>query len=161
MDYGSLEVEIADYLNSKINIGVTKANELTTCVPMPETEADFKRQFIGQRVTVCFSEEKPDKTKSTNYQGQPLLVTFSVLVEAKLLRGERGVYQLVEKLKSLLIGYALTDCGDFGLTNHQYVDNEQGIFKHVLEFQCSALRVQDVSGAEVGEHDFTGLVITD
>jgi hypothetical protein len=161
MDYGTLEVEIADYLGSKINTGVTNPTLHTACVPLPEMEADFKKPFIGRRVTVCFSEEKPDKTKSTAYQAQSLMVTFSCLLEAKLLRGERGIYQLAEKVKSILIGYSLTDCGDLALTNHQFVDDEQSIFKHVLEFQCTALRAQDVSGAEVGENDFTGLVITD
>ena len=161
MDYGQLEVELADLLTAKINEGVTDPRQQTICVPLPEDEDAFDKPVIGRRVTIGFSEEIPDRTKSANYIGQSLLVKFSVLLECRRLRGEGGIYALAEKVKSILIGYKPTDCGDLWHSNHQFVDDDRGIFKHVLEFQTTSLRAQDVDGAEVGENNFTGLIINE
>ena len=161
MDYGVLEVEIAGHLNIHLNKGVDIEEEKVDCQAIPEAEIDYKKHYIKNKVTVAFSEEKADPTNSTFAIGQAVTVTFSILIESKLLRSAKGIYPLAERIKKILVGFRPTDCAKMWYTTQQFVDNERDIFKHVLEFQTKTFRVEDMDEKEPGEHDFKDLIINE
>lgn len=139
MDFGAIETQISDYLNTKIvdaNINI---------IPIPEDDVEIQPGFGKRQIIVAFSSEEADPDENTSVVLQDVTITFSILLQGKLLRGETGLYPLAENVKKALIGFIPTDCRKLTYSNHRFVKNDKKIFEYVLDFKTISTRVEDVS----------------
>lgn len=107
MNYGALELDIVDKLAGlTADFGV----EVVAC---PETEAQFKTPTVNPRVTVSYSlsdfmgNKNGNKAQSNAFDGsiQEEHVEINIELQARTLRGDGGIYNLIEATKKLLLGY--------------------------------------------------------
>lgn len=137
MDFGAIEIEIAAFLNTKI---VAADIEI---IPIPEEDVEIKPAYGKRKVIVAFASEEADPDENTSVVSQDVNITFSILLQGKLLRGDAGVYPLAEAVKLALTGFTPTDCRKLTYSSHRFVKNENKIFEYVLDFKTISTRVED------------------
>lgn len=98
MTYQELEQAVAALLNPLSEQGFRVD-------PMPERLADLnlKRHEKGA-VTIFYEESNFEDSKSIDFIVQPERVHLLLICSAPQLRGEFGLYELIRKIKALLIG---------------------------------------------------------
>lgn len=154
MNYGTAEQEIVNRLNTFIaDQGKTAFYE---AVLMPETEqqyTEFYSKFTKARVVVQYIDSQYDPGRSTGTMVQEERVRFRLTYEAKKLRGDGGIHNLMELSKLALVGYKLSDSDRIAVAKYGLLEFEQGAWQPYLEFECKTLNVQledDNTGPALG-----------
>jgi hypothetical protein len=142
MDYGALEIEIANRLQQKLQPQGFDA------IPLPETQAEYSKPFTNGRATVAFTSAKLDDPQSTGEISQYLVVTFSLSLQSRFLRGEKGIHKLSQLVKQYLLGFRPTDCDRLYHESHEFVRYEDGVWEHVMDFEAKTLWVQGIDDGE-------------
>lgn len=137
MDFGVVEVEIAEYLIEKIN------DNSVNIIPIPEKEGEILPPPGKRQIIVAFAMEDSDPNNNVSFIQQDSNVTFTILLQGKLLRGETGLYKLAERVKSALQGFTPTDGREMSFINHKFIKNEKGVFEYALDFKTETTRVAD------------------
>ena len=119
------------------------ATESIEVIALPETEKDFKRGIDDARITVAFNGAEWQKNTTTDKISQTLVVTTGVVVQARFLRGEKGVYQLFDNVRKLLIGYAPTGCYGLYVKSFDLFSDEEETFTFVAFLDCETFSVED------------------
>jgi hypothetical protein len=138
MDYGALEIEIANRLQQKLQAQGFDA------IPLPETQAEYSKPFTNGRATVAFTNAKLDDPQSTGEISQYLVVTFSLSLQSRFLRGDNGIHRLSQLVKQYLLGFRPTDCDRLYHVSHEFVRYEDGVWEHVMDFEAKTLWVQGI-----------------
>jgi len=138
MDYGALEIEIANRLQQKLQPQGFDA------IPLPETQAEYSKPFTNGRATVAFTSAKLDDPQSTGEISQYIVVTFSLSLQSRFLRGEKGIHQLSQLVKQYLLGFRPTDCDRLYHVSHEFVRYEDGVWEHVMDFEAKTLWAQGI-----------------
>ena len=143
MNYGTAEQEIVDRLTAFIaERGKAAFYEASL---MPETEqqyAEFYSKFTKARIVVQYVGSQYDSGNSTSMTVQEETAKFRLTFEAKKLRGDGGIHNLMEISKLALIGYKLSDSDHMTVTKYGLLEFEQGAWQPYLEFECKTLNVQ-------------------
>ena len=139
MDFGAVEQQIATHLLTKI----TDAD--IDIVAIPEEDIEVAPRFGRRKIIVAFISEESDPDENISIVSQDVNITFAVLLQGKLLRGENGLYPLAERVKKALIGFTPNDCRKLTYSSHKFVKNENKIFEYVLDFKTISTRVEDIS----------------
>jgi hypothetical protein len=154
MNYGTAEQEIVSRLTAYIaEEGKTAFYEAAL---MPETEqqyTEFYSKFTKARVVVQYVDSQYDPGSSTGMMVQGERVRFRLTYEAKKLRGDGGIHNLMELSKLALVGYRLSDSDRISVAKYGLLEFEQGAWQPYLEFECKTLNVQlgdDNSGPALG-----------
>jgi len=142
MDYGALEIEIANRLQQKLQPQGFDA------IPLPETQAEYSKPFTNGRATVAFTSAKLDDPQSTGEISQYLVVTFSLSLQSRFLRGEKGIHQLSQLVKQYLLGFRPADCDRLYHVSHEFVRYEDGVWEHVMDFEAKTLWVQGIDDGD-------------
>ena len=145
MDYGALEIEIAERLKQKL------LPQGFDAIPLPETQAEYSKPFTNGRATVAFTGAKLDQPQSTDEVSQYLIVTFSLSLQSRFLRGEKGIHQLSQLVKQYLLGFRPTDCDRLYHVSHEFVRYEDGVWEHVMDFETKTLWVQGIDNEDEDE----------
>ncbi|MBL7718956.1 MAG: hypothetical protein JNL72_08980 [Flavipsychrobacter sp.] len=145
MDYGTLEIAIAERLQQKLQTQGFDA------IPLPETQAEYSKPFTNGRATVAFTTARLDKPQSTDEVSQHLVVTFSISLQSRFLRGEKGIHQLSRLVKQYLLGFRPQDCGRLYHVSHEFVRYEDGVWEHVMDFETKTLWVQEIDNEDEEE----------
>jgi len=138
MDFGAIEQQITDHLLTKI----TDAD--VDIIPVPEEDTEVAPRFAKRKIIVAFASEEAEPDENINTVVQDVNITFAVLLQGKLLRGEKGLYPLAERVKKALIGFTPDDCLKLTYSAHKFVKNENKIFEYVLDFKTISTRVEDI-----------------
>lgn len=132
-------------------------------VPRPESQAAYVRNGEGYRITVSYRESRfrngdrsNDVARSRTIGGMALqdeFLYFDVIIEARRIRGDAGLYSLIQAVKALLLGYKLPTSGKLyfdpeGVIGPQ-LDEKNSIWLARLTFISEAAAVEDTEG-EVG-----------
>lgn len=145
MDYGALEIEIAERLKQKL------LPQDFDVIPLPETQAEYSKPFTNGRATVAFTGAKLDQPQSTGEVSQYLVVTFSLSLQSRFLRGEKGIHQLSRLVKQYLLGFRPTYCDRLYHVSHEFVRYEDGVWEHVMDFETKTLWVQGIDNEDEDE----------
>lgn len=137
MDIEIAESEIVAHLITKI----TGVNLLI--IPLPETEDGFVVPFGKVQIIVAFTSEEPTSTRSISAVAQDVTQTFSILIQAKKLRGERGVYAFAKLVKKFMSGFALSHGNPMVYSGQKFVNNDRDIFEHVIEYKTTGMVIQE------------------
>lgn len=140
MNYGILETDIVARLNQYF-IDNSVSN-LFEAVEIPENEGDYRKAFTKSRATVQYLESDFDPSSSVNQVVQEEKVRFRVSFEARKLRGEGGIYQLMDLVKKSLIGYRPPNCERVTVYRYTVINFEQNLWQPALDFQTRAINVQ-------------------
>jgi hypothetical protein len=144
MDFGEIEIEISEYLAIKI---------LETDVvfaPIPEEETEVRPGYGKRNAFVAFALEDADADTNMGPVEQNTDITFSVLLQGKLLRGATGLYKLAEQVKDVLNGYRPANCRELIYSSHKFVRNDNKIFEYIVNFKTQGTRVQDITEDTTG-----------
>lgn len=156
MNYGDLEIAIEDRLNAYF--AEKNIIHLYEAAVMPGTTAEakkFENDPMKARVVVEFRDSKPSPSKSIGIVSQDESVIFRLSFEYRKIRGEGGLYGLMEQTKYALIGWRLPGCD--ALTYLKYGTEElEGVQLPYFEFECTATNVQAFSNYEEEEEILIG-----
>lgn len=116
-------------------------------VKLPENQTDFKRPFAKGKYTVSYKSSKWKNPQSTFEISQEEELTFEIAIQARTLRGAKGVYNLLKVLKAALIGFRPAHCEkmyavESGMTGVSETLND-GVWTYVALFACKSLTVED------------------
>lgn len=143
MNYGTAEQEIVNRLTAFI-AGQGKSDFYEAAL-MPETEqqyTEFYSKFTKARVVVQYVDSQFDSGSSTGMMVQEERVRFRLTYEAKKLRGDGGVHNLMELSKLALVGYRLSDSDRISVARYGLLEFEQGAWQPYLEFECKTVNAQ-------------------
>lgn len=143
MNYGAAEQELVNRINAFISDeGKTAYYEAAL---MPETEhqfAEFYSNWTKARAAVQYVDSEYDSGRSTGIMVQEEKARFRLTYETRKLRGDGGLYNLMELTKLALIGYKPTDGDRMTVYKYGMLEFEQGAWQPYLEFECNVLNVQ-------------------
>lgn len=142
MDYGSIEIEIAERLKTKLQPNGFDA------MALPESQAEYSKPFTNGRATVAFTTAKADPPQSTGEISQHLVVTFSISLQGRFLRGDKGIHRLSRLVREYLLGFRPTDCDRLYHVSHEFVRYEDQVWEHVMDFECRTLWAQVATDEE-------------
>lgn len=138
MNYETAETEIADKLKTNATL-----ISIADVFVLPDDVADYKTPTIKGLVTTVFLGEKFDSNQSIGQASQHSTVTFNISVQARKMRGSKGIYVIAEEVKKTLEGFAPSDCGILTLSEHDFSGYQNDVWEHSLTFSCRSLRVQE------------------
>lgn len=139
MDFGLVEIEIVDLLNTKIT------DPDVEVVALGENDADYTRPFGKSTATVAFSTEEPSPTSSSlDIVNQETTVIFSVLIQSRNIRGEKGIYYVANLVKKYLIGYQPQDGDAFKYAGMRFEQKVKNGFEYSLDFRTRGMAIQEV-----------------
>lgn len=138
MNYETAESEIVDRLKTSDAL-LTIADVFV----LPDDVAAYKTPKEKGLVTVAFLGEKYDDNQSIGQVSQHSTVTFNVAVQARLMRGTKGVYAISELVKLALVGFSPSDCGVLSLSAHDFAGYQNDVWEHSITVSCRTLRTQD------------------
>lgn len=140
MDYGVAEIEIAGRLNAWFS-----ENDLSDkfeATPVPETveeveywKANMRRGMIG----VEYSDSNYDPDNGLDAVRVEERARFRLVYQAPRLRGELGVWRLIEHSKKAVIGFRPSDGGGLYPVKFGAYQAEQNGFQFYLDFECRTL----------------------
>lgn len=143
MNYGTGELEIVERLN--IKFAEKNVATLYEAVLMPETEQQFQafyQNFTKARVAIQYIDSSYQPSVSIGIVTQYELVRFRVSFEARKLRGEGGLYNMMELVKLFLIGYRLSNADGLSCVKYGLLEFEQNSWQPYLEFECKTLNAE-------------------
>lgn len=147
MQYEQLENDIVTRLTPAI-AGVD-------VLALPDKQSDFSKPFKSGRITVCYKGSKYGKVLSTNRLSQQETPEFEIMIEARLLRGPAGVYAFLERVKSLILGYKLTNTDKVYLVD-QTIITGQGpeTFMFTMAVACTLLVTEEYETPDNYDNEF-------
>ncbi len=140
MNYGTLETDITTRLNNYFTS--QNVENLYEAVELPENVEEYRKAFSKARATVQYLESDFDPSTSINQVVQEEKVRIRVTFEARKLRGDGGLYSLMDAVKKALIGYKPPNCERLTIFRYTLLDFEQNLWQPALDFQCRTINVQ-------------------
>lgn len=138
MNYEQAESEIVAKLSED-----TALVDIADITILPDDVAEYKTPTVKGLVTVVFLGEKFDNNQGIGDISQHSTVTFNVGIQARKMRGAKGVYAISEEVKKTLLGFAPTDCGILTLSEHDFSGYQNDVWEHSITFSCRSLRTQE------------------
>lgn len=143
MNYAKLEDAIIQRLEPLRALGFE-------VVALPDRDSEYERPFKFGRVTVAyknsiFSEDghNPKPTIfSTNEIVQKETAELEIIIQARVLRTEKGVHWLKHAVTKQLVGYMPDSWGRLYVREYRFVEHADGIFTYALTLFTSGLVVQ-------------------
>lgn len=108
MNYGTLETELVTRLTAYFL--ANHLEDLFEAVAIPQNEAEMQRPFQKSKVTVQYFTSAYQPTKMLGGAVQSETITIKLLFETRNLRGDNGLYNLMEYAKRCLLGYKPANC---------------------------------------------------
>lgn len=129
--YASLSVRLGSVFNPEI-------------VKLPENEKEFSKAMAEARITVAYVASSGADIISTSEVVQEELVEIVVLIESRKLRGNTGVYALLQNNLLALLGYA-PDFKSFqmSLKQQERLQKEDDINRFSQTFRVKKFLVTD------------------
>lgn len=116
---------------------------------LPEGNAQYDLGLKNPIAYVVFVGSQADPSNSTYVVSQPRRLKFHVECHSRYLYDTdsiKGLHTLRDVIEQALIGFRPVDCQPLYLIQDDSVKTEDGIWVHVLQFECQSMLVQkDVS----------------
>ena len=142
MNIETTEDDIVTRLQVKLS-----AETDVTVLAIPEDDVEIQPDFGKRKIIVAFASEEAQPDGNTSVVAQDTDITFSVLLQGKLLRGDTGLYNLAAKVKLALVGFRPTDCQQLTYSSFKFVRNDKKIFEYLLDFKTVGVVVEDTEEA--------------
>lgn len=163
--YDQLEDEIVDRLTATVD-------DVAAVAPLPETEEKIKNAVDAavdnNKVMVLVAYTGSDFGPSTSASAVNQEESMSVLLnlQSNLLRGEKGIYNVIRLIKNSLLGYQTAGGGRLKMKSIDFDDRDekQAIFSYNVVFTVTKLQAQILSDGEdntSGKPSLTQTTFTD
>ena len=118
-------------------------------VPLPQKSAEFKNPDERPRITVAYGGSEFPAMKSTNESRQDENVTVLINITSRLLRGDVGIYSIIEKVINALLGFRLSNIDRLLLKSIEFDNRDESttIFSYNVTMIGKKLRIQILSDA--------------
>lgn len=153
MNFEILENELVYRLESLIKTGTeivegspVEYSEVEV-IAMPENTDEFQRTTRTARITVAFNGLRAKGDEPTLTGGfQDNILTFAIVIQSRLLRGETGAYSLYDQVNKLILGYRLSSCEPLVGRTFELISDEDDIFTFIAFYECSKTSVMQDNG---------------
>lgn len=143
MNYGLVEEEISQRINYKFN-------ELDLCekffaAPMPDTEKeakDFERQIQKTRVAVEYIDSDFSANSGMGAVRQEETAKFRLLFDGRKMRGEDGLFSMMDYVKKFIVGFAPSNGDAFTISAFGKLHFEPGVWMPYLDVETKTMNVQ-------------------
>ena len=142
MDFEVVENEIVACLVEKV------ADDNVNIIAIPETESEILPPAGKRQIIVAFAAEDADPDSNMSFVQQDTSLTFTVLLQGKLLRGDKGLYKLAEMVKQALQGFVPTDGREMTYNSHKFIKNDKNVFEYALDFKTESTILADTAEPE-------------
>lgn len=143
MNYAKLEDAIVARLEPLKALGFE-------VIALPDRDADYERPFKFGRVTVAY---KASLFNEDGFNGRPMIFStneivqketaeLEIVIQARTLRGDKGVHWLKQAVSKQIIGWEPDSWGRLYGREYRYVEHADGIFTYALTLFCSGLLIQ-------------------
>jgi hypothetical protein len=140
MDYEIAEAEI-----------VTKLQPLTTVnidvAVLPETEDALKKVIQKPKIYVSYNGTDFNIPTGLGRIVHGCKISFEIVVQSTKLRGDSGIYRILNLLKLSLVGFEPTELTKLFLTEEKILSYENGIWNYRQLYTCIANQVEADDGA--------------
>jgi hypothetical protein len=136
MNYEQAEIDIKNKLNVLELAGVLVDI-------MPESQKAYIKPQEKARIWVCYSgDDYQNPTGNGGAIVQKGTVNFEVVLQARKLRGTHGIYQLLDLIQQILLGFSPTDCGKLFLNKKELLKLDENIWEYHILFSCNTVAVE-------------------
>jgi hypothetical protein len=111
---------------------------------------DKPRAYVGYQHSEFFNAGGSDNTNylaATDFVMQNEFAYVAVIILAKLLRGENGLFDAYERLCAKLIGFAPSNCDKLHMVSFMPYKNEAGgVLGYTMLMRCQSMRGETEDG---------------
>lgn len=143
MNYAKLEDAVVQRLEPLRALGYE-------VVALPDRDSEYERPFKFGRVTVAY---KASQFNDDGFNGRPMIYStneivqketaeIEIVIQARTLRGDKGVHWLKQAVSKQIIGWQPDSWGRLYSREYRFVEHADGIFTYALTLSCSGLLVQ-------------------
>jgi hypothetical protein len=111
----------------------------------PEIEGENLPIITDPRVTIFLDQSEFNKTKNTHYIVQDEDIKVFLLVRARKLRGDGGVYQILELIRKALVGYIPEGFTKIWLVKIAFEKHERGIWNYTVVIGMNSLIAEETN----------------
>lgn len=127
---------------------------------LPESQAAYKRALQKPKVDICYQKSTYQNPRIPHNIIQDEVMSFEIVITAKLRRGTNGIYDVFEKVRRSIIGFTPRHCRQiyaksFGL--ERYEDN---LWHFSFVVECESTLVEnftEYAGPNITEINFIEL----
>lgn len=150
MNVEQVEASIVARLQQKIN------NSGVIIIPLPEVQADYTKPFVNGRITVAYAGSTYMGASGTVTEGhlssgivvQDWAMDFELSFEARKLRGNLGVHDLIHRARLALIGWRPGGAGKISAVTDRFGSFEDNLWLHSLTIRTHARLIEKPDAAE-------------
>lgn len=132
MTYQSLEAAIVARLTGLAGIEV---------IALPENDNDFQTPYTDAKVTVAFNSSSFDGSENTEYVAQVETITIQLVIWSRLLRGAKGIYQVIDTVQRKLQGWTPPDCTKVHLSTVKFESHTDDLWSYSMMITTETLKI--------------------
>lgn len=140
MNYRQLETDILSPLRPLTSDGV----ELTV---LPQIQSAFSKAF-NARVYIGYGGSKYDQPTATDIIIQNEIINIWIILQSRLLDSNIGIYSLIERIKTLLLGFQPQHTTRLYLSSIEFDKYEENIWNYIMTFECRRIQAQQLQDWE-------------
>lgn len=141
MNFEALENDLQIKLQADLGASVSVEVE-------PQLEAENTQPFVKPRVTIYLDQSEFEKTSSTVYIVQDENTKVILLVRARLLRGDNGVYDLIEKIRKSIVGFQPAGWSKLWLAKISLEERFKGMWCYAVAIAGKSMIVEEAEAPE-------------
>lgn len=135
----TIEKDVADKLASVMD------GSKVDCIVLPEVEADTKKPVSKAQVTVAINGLEAGDQKSIGSQVQYPKIRIELILKARRLRGDYGIYDLERRCRRALLNFRSGGGATSGMKYLQFQLNsyQEGTFSYSSFFEATATIIEE------------------
>jgi hypothetical protein len=109
----------------------------------PQFEGENIQPYIRPRITIFLDQSEFDKTKTTHYIAQDENAKVFLLLRSRRLRGENGIYDLVERIRKSIVGFKPAHWDKIWLVKIAFDERFRAMWSYVMVIGSRSMIVED------------------
>lgn len=125
---------------AKITAGLSDSN--VEVEVLPETEDAFARPFSKGRISICYNMSKFGDVTTLSLIRQEDIMEFHIIIQSRKLRSTYGIFDLLNKVKKIIIGYTPSDCGRIYAKSFDFEERFKDVWVYSFKVCCKNMLVE-------------------
>lgn len=109
----------------------------------PERPADYRLNHPKGALLVSYVGSQFGDSVDTSIIAQPRTVKPSVTVVLRQLSGRGGAVDVLDLVRTALLGYRLPDCRKMRVVSEKFLGESAGLWQYAVDFSAETMQVED------------------
>lgn len=110
---------------------------------LPDALDAWRRPFEKGRISVTYDMSKYGKVDEIGLIKQEDVMHFCLFIQCRTRQGEYGLYDLFNRSKKAVIGYAPTHCSKIYGISFEHVERAQDVWVYEFKIACNNILVEN------------------